>query len=259
MRSFTKKFAVGFAAFLLVSLSIITVSLAKTTSYENPDTGYRAEVNDYADLLTDTEEQRLLEKLSALTLYGNMEFLTIRENPKSATSYNEEYYYGKYGNASGMILLIDMDNRKIIITTAGAVYNVISPARSDSITDKYYTYASDEEFYECAAYIFQDAGILLDGGKISEPMKHISNAVLAVAIGLLIGFWIFRRATTLHKDNPNVQLKDAYVDVKVSDGVTVKTHTTRRYDPVESSSSGGSGGGGGGGGGFSGGSGGHSF
>ncbi len=232
---------------------------------------FRAEIEDDADLLTDEEEQLLMHDMLPLTAYGHIAFASISENPTTTSSYAAQFYYGRYGNESGTVLLIDMDNREIYLVSAGHNYNIIDKGKAYSITDNSYRYASKGEYYQCAKSIFEQCLTVLEGGRIAEPMKHISNALLSILIALLISFLIVSSAAKKREATLKDLIRSSQAFFSMSEVTPVFLRETKTYDPItsDSGSSGGgfsggggggfSGGGGGGGGGFSGGGGGHSF
>ena len=55
-----------------------------------------------------------------------------------------------------------------------------------------YTYASDADYYICAMKVYEQEYTLLQGRKIAQPMKYISNALLAVVIAVVINYIIVR-------------------------------------------------------------------
>ena len=92
---------------------------------------------------------------------------------------------------------------------------------------------------------------LLRGGKIAQPMRYISAALLALILGLLLNYLILR-AVTVPRTAGNHEIIDAaQVDFILRNPTSRHTNTTKVYRPVRSS--GGGGGGRSGGGGFSGG------
>ncbi|MBQ2510253.1 MAG: hypothetical protein II529_05470, partial [Erysipelotrichaceae bacterium] len=113
--------------------------------------------------------------------------------------------------------------------------------------------------------VFDQAQTLLEGGRIAQPMKYISNALIASVAALLINFIVL----ILQRKNGVLETVSGEPAMAASAGITVlskKMLKKKVSRHVESSSSGGgySGGGGGGGssgggGGSSGGGGGHSF
>ena len=100
---------------------------------------------------------------------------------------------------------------------------------------------------------------LLAGGKILEPMRHISNAVLAIVFSFFTTFLIVLAGSKIKKAKVNEIVNSCDVAFSATNVTGIKTGTHRVYSPVSESSGGSSGGGGGGGGGSSGGGGGHSF
>ncbi|MCM1159454.1 MAG: TPM domain-containing protein [Bacteroidales bacterium] len=231
----------------------------RAAGYENPDTGYRVVIEDDADLLTEQEESELALQMQELTLYGNAALKTIADNFGTTESYIASYYRSTFGNDSGTVFLIDLDNRNIWLYSDGAVYQTITRSRADTITDNVYTYASDGQYFLCASKAFEQEETLLRGGRIAQPMKHVSNALFAMVIALFINYFvvqIFSRTREL-SDSELLAGMSAVQDLEHVKG-EYKT-TTSVYSPTSSGGRGGRSGGGGGGGGRSGGGGGHSF
>jgi uncharacterized protein len=98
---------------------------------------------------------------------------------------------------------------------------------------------------------------LLEGRKIAQPMKYISNFLIATLLALIINYFIVMAVSKANKPSDEKLLKYMNHSLQVSNLAVEFSHQTRVYSPQESSSGGG--GGGGGGGGSSGGGGGHSF
>lgn len=231
--------------------------------YVNPDTGYEAVIVDDAYLLSDSEKSLLLEEMKLITKYGNVMFNSIDYNSTSTESYIKSLYREKYGSESGTIFVIDMDNRNIWIHSNGAINRTINKAYAETITDNVYTYASDADYYICAMKVYEQEYTLLQGRRISQPMKYISNALLAVVIAVVINYIIVRVYSSKKKASTKSLMNGLFEYRAFNNCNVVFTHQTKTYSPQESSSGGSSGGGGGGGGGSSGGGGGsgggHSF
>lgn len=246
-------------AFLLCLTLVCTGSLTVFAgqAYTNPDTGYIAFISDDAELLTQEERDSLLALMEGITVYGNVGFKTISENPISTSSYIDDYYYQQFGYDSGTIFLIDMDNRNIWIHSNGAIYKVITDSYADTITDNVYTYASDADYYECAYKAFSQILTLLQGNKIAQPMKYISNAFLALILALLINFIIVKSFSAKKKPSKAQLMDGIYTQFRMYNPTTTFVNQTKTYSPQ--SSGGGGSHGGGGGGSHGGGGGGHSF
>lgn len=259
-----------FIKLLLVSLIIITSYFVRSnlfaeTEYENPNTNYEVVIQDDADLLSDDEINKLIEVMKPITQYGNVAFVTRYEiHGYYETADAAEAYYRKFFNrSSGTLFFIDMARRNIWIFSDGSVYRTITKAYANTITDNTYLYASNGDYYGCASEAFKQINILLEGGRISQPMRYISGALVAFIVAIFANYFVM-----LFQRKPKV-INEVTATKEISKGVTIrkgfeKVIHSYRYDPSESSSSGGSGGGfsGGGGssgGGSSGGGGGHGF
>lgn len=228
--------------------------------YTNPETGYRVVLEDDAALFTREEKDTLTEKMQEITAWGNAALKTIEENNTSTERYIEDYYRKQFGREGGTVFLIDMDNRNIWLKNDGNVSKVITNSYSDTITDNSYRYASRGDYYGCAMEVFTEIETLLSGSRIAQPMKYISNMLLAVIIALLINFCIMRAMSRNKVPGQKDWLRRMQHHCSLTDTRAEYLRTSKRYAPVSSSDSGGgSSGGGGGGGGSSGSGGGHSF
>ena len=249
---------------LLIILLVIPfiIENVNAITMEN-DNGYKLVIEDDASLLSDEEINKLTDEMYSLTEYGNIAFKSISNNYTSTDSYARNYYHELFSNQSGTLFLIDMYRRNIYIFSDGDNYRIINNDKAYIITDNIYRYASSEEYYECASEAFKEIGILLNGGKILEPMRYISNAVISITIAAFVTFIIAIINSRVKKAKDSDVLSFSKSSFSNSDFYARKTGTHMVYSPVSdsSSSSGGGGGssGGGGGGGSSGGGGGHGF
>lgn len=217
-------------------------------------------IEDEANLLTPEETKKLHDKMASLTEWGNIAFKTI---PVGGNTYSSTealasaYYHEKFGTESGSVFIIDMDKRMIYIFSDGYNYTILTDGKAEIITDNIYQYATREDYYTCAFTAFDQMNTLLDGGKILEPMRHISNIVVSIVLAFFINFFIVAKSTKIKKADESDIIKNCDVSVEANNITGKKTGTHRVYSPVSESSGGGSSGGGGGG--SSGGGGGHSF
>ena len=89
--------------------------LLKSMESTNTNTGYKALIEDDAELLSETEVEILLDEMMPLTEYGNIVFKSISSNSQSTEQYARSYYHNKFNTTSGTVFLIDMFNRIIYI------------------------------------------------------------------------------------------------------------------------------------------------
>ncbi|MBE6015074.1 MAG: TPM domain-containing protein [Lachnospiraceae bacterium] len=221
-------------------------------------------VRDEADLLTPEGEAAIKEHMVPITKYGSVALVTTRQSSMSSSDYATKRYMELIGKTSGTLFLIDMGKRQLYIYSGGRLYDTVSASKAETITDNVYTYASRGLYYECAASVFDQISTILEGGIIPQPMKHISNALLALAIALMVVFVIANFRTRIRKAaEKNVFDETATKSFEVGNPASMVKIYEKKTRHTESSGGGGGGysggGGGGGGGGFSGGGGGHGF
>ena len=245
-----------------VLLSILLMFVLITPIFAATD--YTVVIDDREDLLTEEEEASLRVKMENITKWGNAAFITCFNYSRETSAYAKEVYRSLFGTSSGTLFMIDMGQRNIWIFSDGAVYRIVTKAYANTITDNVYRLASQEKYYECAYDAFDQIETLLIGGRISQPMKYISNALIAIILALVINFFVLR----IQRREPDNQYDydSVYKPMTSMLAVSViakEVLSSKRSRHVESSGGGGfsgGGGGGSGGGGFSsGGGGGHSF
>ncbi len=208
--------------------------------YINPDTGYKVFVEDSARLLDAGEKRELASAMEDITAYGNAIFKTTDSSVWNTASYAGEYYREKVGTASGILLLIDMDNRMLWIHCDGDVYRVVTESYADTITDNVYPYATDGDYYQCAVQVYGQAFALLKGNRIAQPMKYISNALLAMILALLLNYGLVCFVTRIGKPRRREMLGNAGNYFRYTQPQAFFVRESRTYRPRSSGSSGGS-------------------
>ena len=265
-----------FFAALLCLLMVLTVLPASALAAETEESGYRVVIDDEADLLTDAQEADLRAVMEKVLPYGNAAFVSVDQNPTTAERLAESKFMEFFGDVSGALLIIDMDNRYIQLIADGEIYKTVNKTRCDEITDNVYTYATRGDYYSCAAKAFEQVVRLMGGYRVPAPLRYVTNAFLAICLALLGNFALMslqRRKKVAPENALKVQVAvntaASAAQAAIVGGVVLKMLSQKKTKHVDSSSSGGgfsggghSGGGGGhsgGGGGFSGGGGGHRF
>ena len=113
----------------LLVLSTLCVNVfAQNTTY----------VYDEADLFTSEEENELSEKIEQLVAKHNMDFVIVTTddtNGLSSQDYADDYYdYNDY-KEDGILLLYDMDNREIYVSTKGLGITYLTDYGREEILD----------------------------------------------------------------------------------------------------------------------------
>lgn len=243
---------------LLLTLFAGTTAVFASACYTNPSNGYVVVIEDGAKLLSDAEETQLQALMEQITEYGNAAFVTVAdyENPYSSTQTFAEHYNSEhFGSSNATLFVIDMDERMIYVDTMGGIRRYLTSAYADTITDNVYRYASDGQYYMCAYQAFDQILRLLEGRRIAQPMKYVSNLLLAIITAMLINFFLVKAFSRRHRPSDTELLSGIYRQVNFGNIQVNFTNQTKTYSPP---SSGGGGSGGGGGGHSGGGGGGHS-
>lgn len=232
------------ALFFSFGLPVITfasedINTSCEMIFNNDTTGYGVYIDDQANLLSPSQETALGETMSAITEYGNAVFISIDSNPASSVEkYGQNYGYSHFGNDSYTLFIIDMDYRSICVYSNGEIYKTITSAYADTITDNVYVYATDGDYYTCAYHAFDQILTLLEGRTIAQPMKYISNALLAIVLALLINYFIVMSVSYSKKASDTQILSGINSKVTVINTKKEFLRQTKQYSPQTSSSSG---------------------
>ncbi len=227
-------------------------------------------IDDQAGLLTVKQTAQLQEDYAGILTYMDAAFVTTLQEGRTTARYADAYAEAQFGNDPAVLFIIDMHNREIYVYANGSAQRSISRADARAISDNIYTYASRADYYGCADAAFAQIYATLKGEELARPVKHITNALIALLAAILINYCVLlmsraRKRESVIKGDVSVSAsrsKDFFRGAAIA-GVVAGALLAKRKIYHESSSSGGGGfsggGGGGGGGGHSGGGGGHRF
>ena len=162
---------------------------------------------------------------------------------KTSAAYADDYYdYNGYGigsDKSGALILIDMDNRQIYISTTGEMINRLSDSDIESVIDSGYSRLKSGDYYGCLTKCVKSLEDKGRGNYISV-MEWVISAAIAIGCGLLACLFVVRsykmkinKDTYPYRENSTLNLEtneDAFVNTVV---------TTRR---IETNTGGGGGG-----------------
>lgn len=136
-------------------------------------TGFAAEVKvyDLANLFTLDEVDTLEKDATSLAETYQMDVgivTTDNANGKSAMAYADDFYdendFGYGSNKDGLLLLMDMDNREIYISTCGSGIQYFTDLRISQMLDSAYNYISNEDYYGTATDFLAQVKNNLDKG-----------------------------------------------------------------------------------------------
>lgn len=137
--------------------SIYLTSSVKRAALATPKVDEKEKVYDFANLFTDSEEEELYDDITTFISTNKMDMVivTIDDNNKSsAMAYADDFYdYNYFGvgdTHDGLILLIDMDNRVVWISTTGKAILMYNDSRIDNILDYVQANLKNARYYTAA-------------------------------------------------------------------------------------------------------------
>lgn len=136
-------------------------------------------VVDDAALFTASEMEDLENKLLSLSDEYNMDIVVVTAlftDGKTATEYADDYFdyegYGRGDDYSGILFLIDMDNREVAISTSGQGIRYLTDERIENILDQVFDSGlTREDFYSATMGFYETTSYYLSQGIPSN--QHI--------------------------------------------------------------------------------------
>lgn len=203
------------------------------------DGGYEVVIRDEADLFTDSQEAQLKEEMTEIRTYGDVLLYTCERSGDSHTLAENAFQSVFHADTrdSGTVFMINMETREIYIYNSGRISRTITSGYSETITDNVYRRASAGDYYSCAREVFSQEAAVLSGARIAQPMKYVSNVLLAFVFSLFLVYILVRCNAGKHRADKGeimtaIQADPDYRNVHVS-----VYNRTRVYDPPHSSSS----------------------
>jgi len=157
---------------------------------------------DGADLLTDSEELALSEKLDEFSARQKLDIVIItvsNTGDRTATEYADDAYDNSGYSEDGILLLISMDDREWAVSTSGYGITAFSDAGLDylmnQISDAMSAGEWNEAFYSfaelCDDFITQArTGAPYDSGNLpKKPFTPILTGIVSLGIGFVIAFF----------------------------------------------------------------------
>lgn len=168
---------------LLVKDSINVTEYNKDIILATPAIDTKEKVYDFADLFTDSEEEKLYEDITEYINSYNMDLavVTINDNNKlNAQEYAQDFYDYNDFRTDGILFLIDMDTREIYMTTTGSAIDMYNDYRIDQILDSVYYYVSSGNYYDTASSFIDEVSYYASVGLPSDgDYSYDSKVVFA--------------------------------------------------------------------------------
>lgn len=185
---------------LLLSCGSLTSVSAESTPSSVPG---EIVILDELGLLSSTEAEQLRQDMEPITAFGNVAFWTTDQYARDEVEQARLKRRELFGLESGIILVINMNVRKVSVQSYGTINDTITADRANTITNNVRNYLTKGEYYGGASTAFRQIFRLLDGGRIPQPMKYLSNAAIALMLSLMLMLpFAFRYASTFKKGDP---------------------------------------------------------
>ena len=158
-------------------------------------------VVDNADLLTQTEENELSEKLQDISDELQSDVVVVTTNStgsKTATEYADDYFdyngYGRGSNNDGALFLVDMGDRKWAISTSGYGIEAIVDSALDDMEEEIVPYLKsgdyDGAFNEFADLTYDIVNDAKNGKSYSNSTTSTIKNHKNIGTNLIVAFSI---------------------------------------------------------------------
>ncbi len=175
---------------------------------------------DNADLLTDTQEVLLLEKLDEVSERQQFDVVVVTASAidgKSPMAYADDFFdyngYGQGADRSGALLLISMEDRDWWISTRGYGITALTDFGIEKIgEDMVRDGLSDADYYEafstfvkdCDSFVTQAKnGTPVDRGSYKAPFGFVkrlgTSAIVGLIVSLIVGSSLKGKMTSVKK------------------------------------------------------------
>jgi uncharacterized protein len=180
-----------------VTSLLIILLLAASLTVTCYATGGSPKIVDNADLLSASEEAALETLALSIANEYNMDVVILTETsiwPNDITDFADDYFdnngYGIGYNHSGVLLLLDMDEREWAISTCGDAIDALTDYGQEQIMDEVLDYLGDDEYYDG----FRTYLNLLDNyfeayenGEPIDKQRDLFDIIFDLFIALAIG------------------------------------------------------------------------
>ena len=249
--------------FLLILLLLPAAALADAQVIDHANLFSDAEVTEMEAIIARIEQEHQVDMV-VLTTYDTPD--DYSESMWLVRNYADDFYdrggYGMGADFSGMLILLDMNNRVMWLSTGGVMMEYINDSREGSILDQAYTYLSMGNYGSAMKSALSRVEYYMDKGReegtflydevTGQRLSGIYNALttteqgVALLAGIAVAFMVYMSVGGSYSLKGSTYSYDRGSNAAVSftrdDEVFVRQFT-RRTPRSTGSSSGGSAGG----------------
>lgn len=204
---------------LLVPDYVEVTERNKSNILLTPAVNAEEKIYDFADIYSSSDEDYLYTQVSNFIKETNLDLaiVTISYNNKHNTAmYADDFYdYNSFGldeNRSGLLLLVDMDSRRLYLSTTGDAINIYTDDRVNNIMSNIFTYFSNKDYYKATEIFINYAKsytevsssedshyVFSEDGKITKSRKGILVAGIFAIIITVISILVMASKNRLAK------------------------------------------------------------
>lgn len=180
---------------LIVLLLLAGLSITVFASGDSP------KIIDNADILSSLEEAKLETMALALVDEYDMDVVILVEPSiglETVTDYADDYFdYNDYGigsKHSGVLLLLDMEEREWAISTCGNTIDALTDYGQDQIMDEVLEYLGNDEYYDGFRTYLELLDVHFEAYENGDPIDKprtlfdvIFDLIVALGIGAAAG------------------------------------------------------------------------
>lgn len=152
---------------LLMSLSLTAYSIEDPLDY----------LEDYADLLTDDEEETLQQRIQELKVELKLDIVivtTYGTGGKGVQEYADDFYdrngYGYGSTNSGILLLLDMEGRELYMSTCGEAIYIFTDYGLEELGQGILPYLSDGDYYGAFSHWVRELTYYVESFRSGKPI-----------------------------------------------------------------------------------------
>ncbi len=178
-----------FIAFLMIVFLCVLSTLPAYAS------GYEGDIYDEANLLTDSQERSLENKLEQVAGKWNVNIVVLYAldtDDKNPTPYAEDFYDERYSE-DGIIFMISMAQRDWVLSGSGFCITAFTDAGRDYMADVIVPCLSDGNYYEAVDTFANLCDDFLETARDGKPYdyNHMPKSAFvwerAILISLIVG------------------------------------------------------------------------
>lgn len=216
-------------------------------------------VIDDANLFSSTEKAALQEQIEGIYNDRQMDIVvvTTNENKTTVRRFADNYYenggYGVGSDHSGALLLIDMKNRELYISTEGEMIDILNDTRIDKLLDIQYSYTQNEQYYWAMKASLTRIDAYIQQGPVWNQYRKMeidpfspSWLLLSLGVGLAVAGITCGIISAKYKKNFKPVAYDyrsnTRLNLTVNNDTLIDSRVTKQYIPPANSGGGGGGG-----------------